>query len=168
MAEANNNDQHPEPIHKKATLKNETPEFVSTAINSVLLFLEKYGWFVVFGILAAVFIWSLLEPYWRKWRDEWNKKIEEANLDPARLARSLEKMEHARKQMQEKVDASAVEQAEKMKKVEAQKRKEKIENYENEKKGRSRTRRNADYNPLTGSSSGPSYRPSGRGNTGGG
>ena len=34
MAEADNNNEHPEPLHRQTTLKNETPEFVSTAVNS--------------------------------------------------------------------------------------------------------------------------------------
>ena len=52
--------------------------------------------------------------------------------------------------------------------MDAQKRKEKIDNWENVQNGRGPTRRlvKTDYNPLTGSSSGSSYRPGRRGNTG--
>lgn len=49
-----------------------------------------------------------------------------------------------------------------------QKRRDKIDNWENVQKGRSPRRRlvKTDYNPLTGSSSGSSYRPGRGGNTG--
>jgi hypothetical protein len=45
--------------------------------------LEKYGWFVLVGIIAVYFIWSKLEPYWRKWKDKLDKKIEEENTGKA-------------------------------------------------------------------------------------
>ena len=49
-------------------------------INFVaLLFLEKYGWFVILGIVVAVFIWSKLEPYLKKWKEKRDKRIEEEN-----------------------------------------------------------------------------------------
>lgn len=44
------------------------------------MFLEKYGWFLLLGIIFAVFIWSKLEPYWRKWKEKRDRKIEEANI----------------------------------------------------------------------------------------
>jgi hypothetical protein len=47
---------------------------------AVLLFLEKYGWFVLLGIAAAVVIWSKLAPYWRKWKEKHAKKREEKNI----------------------------------------------------------------------------------------
>ena len=50
-------------------------------INFVaLLFLEKYGWFVILGIVVAVFIWSKLEPYLKKWKEKRDKRIEEENI----------------------------------------------------------------------------------------
>ncbi|CAB4042026.1 seleno S-like [Paramuricea clavata] len=84
MATDNNNDGPPpiEPV-QKTILKNETPAFVSTAASNVLLFLEKYGWFVLFGIVAAIFIWSKLKPYWRKWKEKRDKRIEEENIGKA-------------------------------------------------------------------------------------
>ena len=54
--------------------------------------------------------------------------------------------------------------------MDAQKRKEKIDDWENTQQGRSRSTRTRqtrnDYNPLSGSSSGSSYRPPKRGNAG--
>jgi hypothetical protein len=52
--------------------------------------------------------------------------------------------------------------------MDAQKRKEKIDDWENVQKGRGRSRHlvKPDYNPLSGTSSGSSYRPSSQGNTG--
>lgn len=44
------------------------------------MFLEKYGWFVLLGIIFAVFIWSKLEAYWRKWKEKRDRRIEEANI----------------------------------------------------------------------------------------
>ena len=45
-----------------------------------LLFLEKYGWFVLLGIVVALFIWSKLKPLLRKWKEERDKRIEEENI----------------------------------------------------------------------------------------
>ncbi|CAB3997550.1 seleno S [Paramuricea clavata] len=79
-------------------------------------------------------------------------------------------MELSRRRMQETVNARAAEYTEKMNEMDAQKRKEKIDDWENVQKGRGRSRHlvKPDYNPLSGTTSGSSYRPSSRGNTGGG
>lgn len=39
--------------------------------------MEKYGWFVILGVVISVLIWSKFEPYWRKWKKKREKQIEE-------------------------------------------------------------------------------------------
>lgn len=49
-------------------------------IFAVLLFLERNGWFVLFGIIAVIFIWSKLKPHWRKWKEKRDQKMEEERI----------------------------------------------------------------------------------------
>lgn len=182
----NNNGVPPiEPV-----LKNETPAAVSDAVVNVVLFLEKYGWFVILVAIISVLIWSKLEPYWRKWKQKRDKQFEAA-IDPNKLAKCQESLEVSRRRMQENLDAKAKEFAEKKRELEAQKRQENIDDWEMHQQGRGykskhakndggkpsqnqvkpkksdRLRTSEDYNPLSGSSSGSSFRPNRR-NTGGG
>lgn len=186
----NNNDGPPiQPVHQKEVLKNETPTMVSEAASCVLLFLEKYGWFVILGVVLYVLIWSNFEPYWRKWKKKREKQYEET-IDPERLIKCQASQEMSHRRMQENVDVKSVEFAEKMKELEAKKQQEKIDDFEMHQQGRgyrskhpktddrnqkenkakpkkSARLRNSDYNPLSGSSSGTSFRPNSR-STGGG
>lgn len=41
------------------------------------MFLEKYGWFVILGVVLHALIWSNFEPYWRKWKKKREKQYEE-------------------------------------------------------------------------------------------
>ena len=43
-------------------------------------FLERYGWFIVFGLVILVFLWSKLKPYWRELRNKWERQREIANF----------------------------------------------------------------------------------------
>jgi len=43
-------------------------------------FLERYGWFIVLGLVILVFLWSKLKPYWRDLQNKWERQREIANF----------------------------------------------------------------------------------------
>ena len=43
-------------------------------------FLERYGWFIVLGLVILVFLWSKLKPYWREMQNKWERQREIANF----------------------------------------------------------------------------------------
>ena len=43
-------------------------------------FLERYGWFIVLGLIILVFLWSKLKPYLRELQDKWERQQEIANF----------------------------------------------------------------------------------------
>lgn len=166
---------------------NTNPEFVTQTFSSVIVFLQQYGWFVLFGIVVLLYIKSKLDPHFRKFKRQAEDVIEQKKYDPDTAQRRLEQMERARMKLQEQHDAEAAKYAEKQRIKEEEKRKQKIEDWENHQKGggyRSKTKpkeeqevskplkpkarlRNNDYNPLMGDSS-SSYRPPRRSGGGGG
>lgn len=43
-------------------------------------FLERYGWFIVLGLVVLVFLWIKLKPYWKELQDKWECQREIANF----------------------------------------------------------------------------------------
>lgn len=43
-------------------------------------FLENYGWFIVFGVIILIFLWSKLKPYWRDLQRRWEQQRDIANF----------------------------------------------------------------------------------------
>ena len=43
-------------------------------------FLERYGWFIVLGLIILVFLWQKLRPYWKDLQDRWERQREIANF----------------------------------------------------------------------------------------
>ncbi|PFX18734.1 hypothetical protein AWC38_SpisGene16873 [Stylophora pistillata] len=70
-------------------------------------FLERYGWLIVIGLVILVFLWSKLKPYWKELQNKWERQQEIANFDPIKAASQQERMEDARRRLQEKQDAKA-------------------------------------------------------------
>ncbi|XP_022324853.1 selenoprotein S-like [Crassostrea virginica] len=167
--------------------KNEDPAFVNDIFQSVVGFLQQYGWFILLGVLVLLYIKSKLEPKIRKMKAKAEDISYQKKYDPDTAQRRLEAMERARIRLQEEHDAKAAVYAEQQKQREEEKRKQKIEEWENLQEGkayRSKVKvkdepsenssgkakpkpklRQTDYNPLMGGG-GAGYRPARR--TGGG
>lgn len=43
-------------------------------------FLERYGWFIVLGLVVLVFLWIKLKPYWKELQNKWERQREIANF----------------------------------------------------------------------------------------
>ena len=43
-------------------------------------FLERYGWFIVLGLVILVFLWIKLKPYWKELQNKWERQREIANF----------------------------------------------------------------------------------------
>jgi len=157
---------------------NETPEAVTSVFATVTGLLSAYGWTILFLVVVLNLLWSHFYPKYKQWKEkqEDQKQEEEYKKNPEIFLQREEGLQRARQRLLEKHEELDREHAEKMRLAEERKRQEKIEQYErlqgksmikpNEKK----SLRNPDYNPLTGSGAGCSYRPSRRdlGGAGGG
>ena len=177
--------QHEQPQEQPPV--NENPEFVTQTFSSVIAFLQQYGWFVLFGIVVLLYIKSKLDPHVRKIKKKAADVIEQKKYDPDIAQSRLEQMERSRIRLQEQHDAEAARFAEKQRIKEEEKRKAKIEDWENHQQGkgyRSKIKpkeeaepkkplkpkaklRENDYNPLMGNYSGASFRPPRRSGGGG-
>lgn len=172
-------------------LENETPVFLVDAFRWGILIIQNYGWFIVAGVLLLIYIKNKLAPTLSAMQRR-KEEQQYLNIDPETARRRQEAMEQSRRRMQEEHDAKAALVKEQQKLREEQKRREKIEDWERHQRGggyRSKiksqdeepnsssqvpikpkpktTYRSNDYNPLTGTSAGASFRPPRRGNTGG-
>jgi len=172
-------------------LVNETPDFLIGAYQWGVMVIQSYGWFIVAAILLLIYLKKRFEPtlsaMHRRKEDQ-----QYLNIDPETARKRQEAMEQSRRRMQEEHDAKTALAKEQQKLREEQKRKEKIEDWDKHQRGggyRSKiksvdeepsssqgqpkpkpktTYRSDDYNPLTGTSSGATFRPPRRsGNTGG-
>lgn len=181
-----------EEIPKSRPLENSTPTFLVDTFYLGVGFLERYGWLIVIGLVILVFLWSKLKPYWKELQNKWERQQEIANFDPIKAASQQERMEDARRRLQEKQDAKAAKFMEDQRLVDEARRREKIEDWDRHQEGKGyRTKRykspdsaqsstssqpkkpkkplrKSDYNPLSGNGGGFSYRPPRRGAGGGG
>lgn len=178
---------------KSRPLENSTPTFLVDTFYLGVGFLERYGWLIVIGLVILVFLWSKLKPYWKELQNKWERQQEIANFDPIKAASQQERMEDARRRLQEKQDAKAAKFMEDQRLVDEARRREKIEDWDRHQEGKGyRTKRykspedsaqsstssqpkkpkkplrKSDYNPLSGNGGGFSYRPPRRGAGGGG
>ncbi|XP_022801414.1 selenoprotein S-like [Stylophora pistillata] len=92
---------------KSRPLENSTPTFLVDTFYLGVGFLERYGWLIVIGLVILVFLWSKLKPYWKELQNKWERQQEIANFDPIKAASQQERMEDARRRLQEKQDAKA-------------------------------------------------------------
>lgn len=186
-------DAEPEEQANDGIPKSKTPTFLVDSWYLGVAFLERYGWFIVLGIIILVFLWHKLKPYWKELQNKWERQQEIANFDPIKAASQQERMEAARRRWQEQQDAKAAKFVEEKMLAEEEKRKERIEDWERHQQGKGyRSKRfkspdestqaqnslkpkkpdkplkKSDYSPLSGGGSGFSYRPPRRGAGGGG
>lgn len=175
------------------TLENENPTILYEGFNSVVAFLQAYGWFVVLGAALLFYVKIKLNPSIEKWRKK-KEQQEVFEFDAAVTRTRQGAMDAARQRMQQKFDAQAAEFAEKQKEKEEEKRQAKIEDWQRHQEGKgyrskvkpqeeastssgssskNKPKKNVykdnDYNPLMGGGGGGAgYSRPRRGNTGGG
>lgn len=174
---------------------NETPGFIKDIFDTVVVFLQSYGWFVVLGLAVAFYFKGYIEQAFRRWRSNSHQPTDYHRYDSDAVLSRQQAMDEARRRMQEQYDAQAARHEEEMKKKQEEKRKQKLEDWDRHLEGKgyrskyrppeenssdsaSSTSRSAkkkpvyrpsDYNPLTGSGSSSNYRPERRsGSMGGG
>nr|XP_033776996.1 selenoprotein S [Geotrypetes seraphini] len=178
-----------EPIPGKPLLETEGVAFLQQTVGSAL---TDYGWFIFFGGIAAFLVIQRLVGSLRQRQSD---APDAAAADPVMVVRQQEAMAAARLRMQEDLNSQAEKYKEKQKLIEEEKRRQKIEMWENLQEGKSykgtlrrnqevpvqesttstdrkteqRPLRRNDYNPLSGNSSGScSWRPGRRGPASGG
>ncbi|KAL1423118.1 hypothetical protein MTO96_021498 [Rhipicephalus appendiculatus] len=163
------------------------PSFFGIVLN----FISTNGWFITFGLIGLYMLYKKLGSYLPTMSGVSPPTQQAyAPAETDEFVKRQEALERARQRMQEKQNALAEKQKEKMAQLEEQKRQEKIKNWEQLQQGlglgsklratssnessaepnslsrrprrsedSSDRLRNSDYNPLTGSSGGSSYRP---------
>lgn len=171
-------------------LENAAPTFLVDAWYLGVGFLERYGWFIVLGFVILVFLWTKLKPYWRELQNKWERQREIANFDPIKAASQQERMEEARRRLQEKQDVKAAKFIEDKMQSEEDRRRQRVEDWERHQEGKGyrskrfrspaestettnsskpkKPLRKPDSSPLSGGGGGFSYRPPRRGAGGGG
>ncbi|XP_072324912.1 selenoprotein S [Scyliorhinus torazame] len=170
---------------QEKTTENETAA-------QVLHILSEYGWYILFSSIAIYFVLQRINGMLQS-RSHKRTQASEAQLEPSLILRRQEAMDAARHRMQQELDEQAAKYREKQKEIEEEKRREKIEAWENMQEGKS-TRKwtslhpesesntpnaakaksdkknlRSGYNPLTGDGGGScSWRPGRRGPSTGG
>jgi hypothetical protein len=152
----------------------------------VLDIIQHYGWFILLGLIVLYFLWDrILRDIWYRMKETLEDSLAQRHYDPEEVASREQAMMAARERWQSDLDGKAAEWSVKKQRMESLKRDEKIEDWDRHRQGqgyRSKLKSQKaeddsidpnnpkpkpkkrlfrpDYNPLTGSSSGPSYRPS--------
>lgn len=184
--------ERPDGFEHPDTLENENPAILYQGFNSVVQFLQAYGWFVVIGIALLFYVKSKLDPSIEKWRKK-REQQEVYEFDAAVTRTRQGAMESARQRMQQQLDEQASEYAAKQKEKDEEKRKAKIEDWDRHLEGKGyrskikpqegpststgsstsgkpkkKVYKDDDHNPLSGGGGGSNYCRPRRGNTGGG
>lgn len=176
-------------------ITNQTPELLLEIVQTSVVFVQTYGWFLLIGSCAFLYFKPMLKEWLQK-REEQREEAE-AKKNPDKVFAAQQAMDAHRLRLQQQVNINAVKQKEEAERRAELKRLQKIDEWEKHQKGegyhsktatkqvvdqptttvkskKKNVLRPSDYNPLTGqsgSSSGDSggWRPSARGgNTGGG
>ncbi|KAM4677362.1 selenoprotein S [Discoglossus pictus] len=132
-------------------------QFLQETVGATL---SNYGWYILFGsIVVYVAVQKLFENFRRIQTS--TRKTEE---DPDKIVRRQEAVAAARLRMQEDLNAQAERYREKQKQLEEEKRRQKIENWENMKEGKSyklasRVSQTSTPTPSTSASSASSSTP---------
>ncbi|XP_062499699.1 selenoprotein S B-like [Corticium candelabrum] len=176
--------------HARLREANRTPEF----LFDVLWFVQRNGWYILIGCIILYFLWDyVLRDLWDKFRETAEERSARLNYDPEEEESRQQAKMLVLEKLQQSLDEKAEEWLVKKKELEAKKRDEMISDWERHQQGRGyrsklkprkpeedagkpKPRPNSnsrlfrrEYNPLTGSSDRPSYRPSrGSGSQGGG
>ncbi|XP_078484564.1 selenoprotein S [Ciona intestinalis] len=131
-------------------LINENPYVMMSVFNQGLAFLQAYGWFVLFGFVAVMFVWTNIE---KSVKNLFGRKKayydDTENMTPEQVEARSVAMERARKKLQEKHDAAAREHEERLREQEEQKRLQKINDHDALKAGKtqSKTSKKLDQKP---------------------
>ncbi|XP_031569763.1 selenoprotein S-like [Actinia tenebrosa] len=173
-------------------LQNSTPLFLQNCFYLVVGIVERYGWFIVLGLIILAFVWHKFKPQLMRILKKWEQHQEMKKYDPVKAAELQARIDESRRRWQEQLDAKAARFEEEKKKKEDEKRKEMIEDWERHQEGKGyrskkfkkadddtslaqsllkpkkkKPLRDTDYHPLSGGGgSGSSYRPPRRGGGG--
>ncbi|XP_067104742.1 selenoprotein S [Osmerus mordax] len=177
---------------QKTPLENQDLDF-NFLHQTVGVFVAEYGWYL---LLMTVCLYMLIQHLVNK-RDSQSSSASEPVQDPISVAARLEALAASRQKMQDELDAKAALFREKQQQLEEEKRRQKIEMWENMKQGKStkgnskiaqsteeastststlkpktekKALRKSGYNPLSGGGGGGScaWRPGRRGPSSGG
>ncbi|XP_013183149.2 selenoprotein S A [Amyelois transitella] len=138
-------------------------------LSFVLQFLASYGWYLVGGAAALLYIVHRLRPKVKEWQEAREDAAYHKNPDLA-LAR-MEAIQRARERQQQLLEEASQRALEEQKQREERKRAELVERLE--KYGTAAGRRlgapgDSEYLPLSGGASTSTYRPPKRSKCGGG
>ncbi|OWF43627.1 Selenoprotein S [Mizuhopecten yessoensis] len=116
-------------------LQNENPQIVSDVFGTVTGILQQYGWFIVLACLVLLYIRSKIKPAYNQMK---KRAVEsrDKKIDPDVAQSRLEAMERARQRLQEEHDTKASRFMEQQVIKEEEKRKTKIEEWENLQQGK--------------------------------
>ncbi|GFS20714.1 selenoprotein S [Elysia marginata] len=116
-------------------LKNEDPEIVGVAKDTVLGILQQYGWFILIGIALVAYLYNRYRPHLDQWQEQ-----REANsykkMDEGVAQARMEAMDRARQRMQAQLDEQAKEFAEKQRQKEEEKRQARLEDWDRHQEGK--------------------------------
>jgi selenoprotein S len=183
-----------EEVQHSRPLVNQSPEALKHVYTLAVWFLQSYGWYLVFGLVALLYFKNRFSQTFSKVTSSFRASTDEHKYDNDAAFRRQEAIEAARRRLQEQMDAQAARYAEEMKKKEEEKRAQKLEDWERYQEGKGyrskyrppeettsaatgpsssaskkkSTLRPADYNPLVGGGTGSTYRPERRTLGGGG
>nr|XP_053623128.1 uncharacterized protein LOC128682462 isoform X2 [Plodia interpunctella] len=135
----------------------------------MLQFLASYGWFMLGSAAAMFYFLRLIRPRMKQWQEARDEAAFKKNPDIA-LAR-LEAIQRARERQQQLLEEASQRALEEQKLREERKRAElaeRLEKYGTAAGRRLGTPGDSDYLPLSGGSSGSTYRPPKRSKCGGG
>ncbi|XP_078386624.1 selenoprotein S [Cetorhinus maximus] len=125
--------------------------------TQVLHILSEYGWYILFSSIAIYFILQKINGMLQSRSHKWTQ-ASEAQLEPSLILRRQGAMDAARHRMQQELDEQAAKYREKQKEIEEEKRREKIEAWENMQEGKS-TRKRTKLHPESESSAPSSAKP---------
>ncbi|KAM3876859.1 selenoprotein S [Diretmus argenteus] len=167
------------------TLENQDLSFLNQAVGEVL---AQYGWYLMVG---TVVLYLLIQHYSKRRSSKGPSSSSSPEAQAVSVVRRQEALEASRRRMQEELDVKAALFQEKQKQLEEEKRRQKIEMWDNMQEGKSSKRttrpseaaeeaalkpksdkkplRSTGYNPLTGDGGAScSWRPGRRGPSSGG
>lgn len=167
-----------EPDENPQVLQNQNPAFLVSTFMTGKLFIEEYGWFLLFGFIILMLLFNWLQPYFARWLQKREDKAYYCKYDASKFQETFEAMQRVREKMQEENNTKTEifiqqekEREEKKRQQRLEKRGEKFSNQslssetkesKPKPKPKSKSSLNTEYLPMAGSSGGTTYRPSRR------
>ncbi|KAM6181509.1 selenoprotein S [Erethizon dorsatum] len=182
-------------LSARPALETEGLRFLHVTVGSML---ATYGWYILFSCILLYVVFQKLYTRLRAWRQRHLDRAEAAAVEPDVVVKRQEALAVARLKMQEELNAQVEKHKEKLRQLEEEKRRQKIEMWDSMQEGKSYKRnarkpqeedspgpstssvipkrksdkkplRGNGYNPLTGEGGGAcSWRPGRRGPSSGG